>query len=622
MRQIRNLSKFGQVSVFAIIAIIIISGAVLYFILKGNVGGASVPASLEPVYNGFLNCLEESAKTGVNVLESQGGYIELPDFTPGSAYMPFSNLLNFLGNPIPYWYYISGNNIPREQVPTKSDMENSLGKFVEQRIIDCNYDGYYQEGFEIIKKEAKADVTINDNNILINLKMPFSISKEEDNALINTHRLIVNSNLGKLYNSALKIYKQEQATLFLENFGVDTLRLYAPVDGVELTCSPKIWNANSVFRNLSQAIEINTLALRGKNNDFKLTDEKNKYYAIDLGVNENVRFVNSKDWPISFEVAPSEGVAMISNPIGNQQGLGILGFCYVSYHFVYNVKYPVLVQVYSDNTDEIFQFPMAVVLQGNMARKPINVDFAQEPAQEFCVSKNSLIKLNVYDTNLNPVEADVSYSCFGSVCDIGKSSNGILEENFPQCVNGVILAKANGYLDARKTFSSVNSGEIEIILDRVYEKKVNLSLDGKAYNKEAIISFNSDKNSKTIIYPEQKTIELSEGQYEVRVYIYRNSSLKIAGVTKQQCIESPKPGLGGLLGLKEEKCFDLNIPEQIVSNALAGGGVQNSYILESDLSVNNNIQINAQNMPVPKSLEDLQDNYVIFEKQNLDILFV
>jgi len=98
---------------------------------------SEIPASIEPVYTSFLACLEDDILTGVEILESQAGYITLPDFEPGSAYMPFSSQLNFLGNPIPYWYYVSGNNLQKEQVPSENDMEEQLADFIEQKIINC-----------------------------------------------------------------------------------------------------------------------------------------------------------------------------------------------------------------------------------------------------------------------------------------------------------------------------------------------------------------------------------------------------------------------------------------------------------------------------------------------------
>ncbi|GAI91064.1 unnamed protein product [marine sediment metagenome] len=156
-----------------------------------------IPANIEPVYVSFLSCLEEDTEVGIDVLESQAGYISLPDFEPGSAYMPFSSQLNFLGNPIPYWYYVSGNNIQKEQMPSKREMENQLEEFVEEKITECIFDGYYEQGFEISQGEPEAKIIIKDNEVEINLDMDLSINKEEDSALIRNHKIIVKSKYQK-----------------------------------------------------------------------------------------------------------------------------------------------------------------------------------------------------------------------------------------------------------------------------------------------------------------------------------------------------------------------------------------------------------------------------------------
>ena len=106
----------GQLTIFILIAIFIVAGIGIFFTLRESPVFAQIPASIEPVYNTFLSCLDRETSIGIDVLESQAGYIELPDFQPGSDYMPFSSQLDFLGNPIPYWYYVSGNNIDRKSV--------------------------------------------------------------------------------------------------------------------------------------------------------------------------------------------------------------------------------------------------------------------------------------------------------------------------------------------------------------------------------------------------------------------------------------------------------------------------------------------------------------------------
>ena len=581
----------------------------------------SLPSSIEPVYNTFLFCLEKDTLTGIDVLESQAGYINLPDFEPGSPYMPFSSHLDFLGNPVPYWYYVSGNNIQKEQVPSKSRMEKEIEGFIEQKIRDCIFENYYENGFEIDLGEPKADVSIRNNEVEVDLDMNLDISYGNDTSIIKNHNVVVKSKLGSLYNSAKMIYEKEQENLFLENYAVDTLRLYAPVDGVELTCSPLTWGADEVFDELEKAIEANTLSLKVKDGDYNLRKKENNYFVVDAEVepDTDARFLNSKEWPNSFEVLPSEGGVLISEPVGNQPGLGVLGFCYVPYHFVYNVKYPVLIQVYSG--EEIFQFPVAIVIQGNKPRKALDASAAESGAPPLCEYKNTLINVNTYDTGLNPIDAEISYKCFETSCYIGKTVSGSLLEKFPQCVNGYILAKSDGYEDAEYLYSTTQEGSADIIMDKLYEMQIELDLGNKAYGGHAIISFVSDKASKTVVYPEQKSVELSEGQYEIKVYTYKNSSLKIEKSVQEKCIEVPDSGLGGVFGFTDEKCFDIEIPEQIISNALSGGGKENYYILESELQDFTIIDINAESLPTPKSIEDLQNNYILFEDKELNIVF-
>ena len=603
----------GQVTVFIIIAIIIVALFAGYFIFRDKISFSKVPASMQPIYTTFLSCLEEDALIGADILMSQAGYIEMPEFESGSAYMPFSSQLSFLGNPIPYWYYVSGSNIEKEQVPSKEDMEKELEGLIEREISECAFDIYYNQGFEIYLDEPRATVKIQDKQIEIKLDMDLTMNKEEETVLVKEHKVVASSRLGKLYDSALKVYEEEQDELFLEEYAIDNLRLYAPVDGVELSCSPKIWNAEEIFDDLYEAIEINTMALKSEGSS-------KDYFVVDLPVDEDVRFIASQNWPHNFEVNPSEGVFMIANPVGNQAGLGVLGFCYVSYHYVYNVKYPVLVQVYED--DEIFQFPMAVIIQGNNPREPLEGTAVNYEDTGFCENKNTLTEVNTYDSNLVPIQSEISYECFGSTCSIGETSlNGVLETEFPQCVNGYIIAKAEGFENTKYLYSVIEFGDVHIVLDRIYDRNIDLKLDGVSYSGEAIINFISEDLSKTVIYPDQKTVELSEGDYDVSVYIYEDSSLELEESTYEECMDVPSSGVGGIMGLTQEKCFEITLPSQIVSSALAGGGEDVYYITEYELQNSATIRIDADSLPEPKSLNQLQENYMLFETKGLDIYF-
>ncbi|MFH1365278.1 MAG: hypothetical protein ABIH28_01715 [archaeon] len=612
------LFKRGQVTIFIILGILILGTVVLFLTFKSSEIKIQLPISLEPVYISFLSCLEDDTLNGVNVLKSQGGYIYMPDFEPGSSYMPFSSQLDFLGNPIPYWYYVSGNNIPKEQVPTIGFMQDELDKFIEQKIRNCVFDSYYSQGFEIDQGVPKSSVNIRDGKILVNLDMPINITKANESFLIKSHSIEVPSNLKKLYDSAVELYSKEQKEMFLENYTVDILRNYAPVDGVEITCSPLTWNAEKVFAELQTAIEANIFALKTKGGDFTLTKPENKYFVIDTEI--NARFINSKNWSNSFEVNPSRGALLISEPMGNQQGLGILGFCYVPYHFVYNIKYPVLIQVYEGQ--EFFQFPFAVVIQGNLPRKAMTGDFFdQGETPDLCEYKNTLTTVYITDKRANPIGANISYGCSSASCEIGGTKNGTLKNLFPQCVNGNLIVSSSGFKDRNVQYTVLEEGEVSVYLDKLYEKNVNLKLDSRNYSGRAIISFVSGDKIDTIIYPEQKKISLAEGQYQIQVSTYENSSLAIPASNQSQCIDVPKTGLGSIFGLTEQKCFDYQIPAQIVSNALSGGGKEDYFILEYELENSKSIEINAYGLPKPNSIEQLQTNYVLFENKGLDVFF-
>ncbi len=604
-----NFAKFkkAQTTIFIIIAIIIISGVLLaVFLSTGTKKTTQVPSTFETPYNSFLQCLENNAEQGVNFLGTYGGHIESTEFEPGSEFSPFSSHLYVSGISVPYWHYVSGNGIEKINIPSKNTMKTELEKYIEDKISDCDLNNYQE--FSITLGQPTATAEILDNKVIVNLEQDFFIKKGTETSLIQNHNIKINSDLGELYDTALNIYKKEQNELFLENYGVDILRLYAPVDGVEFTCSPQVWNAENVFDELETAIEGNTLAI-GSNED---------YFSLDLNSNYGIRFINSRDWPNAFEVEPNQGPLLTALPVGNQPGLGILGFCYVPYHFLYDVKYPVLVQVYKEN--QIFQFPLAVIIDNN---QPQTLSFESQTAlqtSEICNNKNIPATISVIGENNRNVQSTIYYECAGTSCYIGESDQ-TLEALLPQCVNGKIIARSQGYEETEKTYTSLQEGNTQIVLDKIYPLEVDLSLDFRDYNGEALITFSSNKTTKSIFYPTQKIIELSQGKYDVEATFYDNVSFNLEPQTSQECVEVPKGGLGGLIGLKDKKCFDIEIPKQTISRSLVGGGTAQAYLLNSILQNSQKLKIDGESLPIPQSLEDIQTNYILFENKKLQLDF-
>ena len=600
-------NRRGQVTIFIIIAVLIIAAIVVFLMIRGGITEKPLPAEIEVVEKHFLNCLEEDTLTGVEILESNAGYIYLPDFEPGSSYMPFSSELNFLGNSIPYWYYVSGNNLERERVPSKKEMENHLEDFIEGEIGKCEFDEFYSQEYGISGGDAEADVSILDNEVRVSLEMPLGIEHVESSAIVKNHDIEVSTELGNLYDSALEVYNYEQENLFLEEYALDTLGLYAPVDGVEISCAPLLWNADKVFEDLGEAIEVNTLALTN-------SKKKGDYFNVDLPVSQEVRFVTSIDWTKTYEVAPSEGNTLLVNPIGNQPGLGIMGFCYVPYHFVYDLKYPVLVQV--KEGEEIFQFPMAVIIDNNNPRESLDVESFQIESLGICENKNTPISVSVFDLDSMPVEAEIYYECFSESCYIGNAEGGNLDGNFPQCVNGFIVTKAEGFEESSTLINSLEGSVNSVYLDKIYELPVRLKMDGVGFTGEAIINYVSeDGTSGSLIYPNQNSLKLSEGLYDFRVQIYDEVNLNLGSSVSEQCVDVPS----GFFGINRKKCFEVEFPESTISRALVGGGIQEEFLLDSELSSSGVIEFNFEKFPSPDNLEQIQTNNILFENSEVEV---
>jgi len=168
-----------------------------------------------------------------------------------------------------------------------------------------------------------------------------------------------------------------------------------------------------------------------------------------------------------------------------------------------------------------------------------------------------------------------------------------------------IVSNEKLYEEGKIMYSTVDPGQVSIFLDKTYEKEIRLSVGGKRYSGEALINFISEDVSKTVSYPEQTTVELSEGEYDVQVYVYDKTSLTLPGTTQEYCVEVPRGTILGSFGLTKEECYDVEIPSQIVSSALAGGGKENYYILESELASSNVIEISASSLTTPTTIDQL-----------------
>jgi len=602
--------KLGQVTIFIILAVVIIGVVAGYAYFRYSV--TRIPTRFASLENYFLDCIKIRTEEAASLAGMGGGYINPPVFQPGSEEYPTSNHLNFMGDSVPYWFYVSGNGLAKEQVPSNDAIENQLSDYIQDTLILCDFSDFEARGFEINLTIEKVTSTIQQSRIRVNVDGDLVASFENETAVVSSHETEIESKLGKFYNLANRIYNKEMKDYFLETFSLDLLYLYAPTTDSELGCSPKVWYLENISRDLREAFESNLLYLS--------PTARNLYYRVDITTDEEVRFLYSRDWPTKI-YTPNDNGLLVAKPVGTQQGLGILGFCYIPYHFVYDITYPVLIQIYDE--DEFFQFPVNVIIKGNKEREPMPGSAKSLDTESVCKHQVTFGEVYTYDVELNPIEADISFKCFSESCHVGTTNivdgDAVLSSLFPQCVNGFILASKQGYVPSQEMISSNAEFETMLILEKLYELDVNLKANGKTVSSNAIVYFESEFDNRAVYWPDQKTVQLAEGEYNVSVYVYSSASITIPGTKTNKCIDMPRPGVAGILGLTEEKCFDVDVPDQKIDSALVGGGRSVEYFLRDQLSSSGIVDIDVPSLRTPKSMEEIQEIYDQVERNPITL---
>ena len=628
-------NKRGQVAVFVIIALVIVAGIAGYFIIKNNVF-TTIPASIAPVQNYYVSCLNDVVRDGASLMASQGGYIYSPDFAPGSEYAPFSSKLGFMGLGIPYWYYLSANGVKKEQIPTLNQMQQQLSRYVlEEATGKCDFSSFTNQGYEIsVENVSGVKSTIAANKITLSVNQKISVKKGSESYVLNNYAAGIDSNLGNFYAQAKKIYDYERKTNFIENYSIDTLYTYAPVSGVVLNCSPTVWNPYDVVDKLKNALQANIGMLK-LNGDYYSSGKNTQYFVVGKNGDFNIKgtgisFVYSPNWSSRFEVWPTKNNLMIANPLGTQQGLTGLGFCYAPYKFVYDMYFPVLIQIYDPLGQEVFQFPISIIIDKNVPNQALPADYVQEQ-NDLCDNANTNITINTYNVNLGAVESNIEFKCLDSSCSLGStrlnnfSGTSSLSAMVPQCVNGVLIAKSPGYVDKKYIISTNEETSADIVLDREYDVPLEIYVDGVLTNDNAVLLVNKNAENSTdfvnsVSYPLIKDIKLGEGDYNFELDVYKNGNINIPATTTKQCVKQPKDGIfGSLLGLEEDKCYDVTLPSQTIANLISAGGKIDKYITPDELENASVIRIYATSIKLPTSLEEVQNSFDAVNGKSLTV---
>lgn len=629
-------SKKAQFTAFfilgLIIAVLLILGIYYRSIILSKFTSEEIPkadieAEMSTIESYIVDCISSLANDGINQMGMHGGYINIP-----------SNEIQInLANPLPsrlsilpgletaYWFYDQGNGVQKIKIPAITSMQDELAKYIDDNLIKCTGDFSDYEGTVIYQKQ-KTKVTIKENSVLISTNFPVRLVKNETTSSRSSFSANIAKPLGKLYANAKQIMDSELQSNFLEEKTLDLFIVYdqIPYNGINFECNEKTWNKFEVMRNIKTIVSNNVQYLKIKGTNYNLISSSHKYFEVDALKSDddqlNVNFMFSPDWPMFVDVLPDDTIMRSESFTSSAAGRFLTQFfCLNYYNFVYSIRYPVLISLTKD--DYTFQFATQVIIDHNQPKEnKVDINYLEGNQPRVCEHPLTNIRVNVLGYNpsgsLRPLNnAKVSFKCLGVVCDIGNGNNDLI---FPQCINGMIIAENDGYNKNQATVSTNKEQEISINLEPIYEKNLSILItneDGGSralLNTETVMINFEDKGqdyATSAFYPMQKKIKLIAGNYNVKATLISGSTtpIQLKEETVSSCIDVPKEGLLGIIGLTEKKCSEAKIPAVKIDQVISGGEEFQVSFSRPDLASSSTLLVYVIKNKIPEKLDDIPE---------------
>lgn len=626
------MSNKAQATIFIILGILIIIGGITAYAARDYLGEKlgieilktkAVPPQAEKLNNFITDCIQETLQKGSSLIGQQGGKLEVLG-PPQSQLNLFSNYLTIQTIKVPYWFYMQ-NGIQKIEIPTKSEIEENLENYLDNNLRKCiGTFGDFQE-FKIEDGATKSEISLTQENIYVTVNLPLKITKQDFIFEFPKFKTKIDSRLLLLYQQAKQIIQTEIKTNFLEEKTTDFISNYEelPFTGTTEDCVAPLWFEENIEPSLKKILFNNIQLLKIKNTAYTLAEDSHKYYETDTKIkdkNLDVNFYYSENWPIELEIEPKAGELLkgqsITDALGELKPLAENFVCISVYHFLYDLRYPILIKLSKD--DDYFQFATQIVIDKNQPRIAENLPEIPEKEVDFCMLRSTKGTIATTSEGKPLENTDISYKCSIKNCKIGTTkldqyNSASLTDNFPVCIGGSIVATKDNYAPAKIQIDTNTKFTASVELESYKELNVATQImragSGEPRKTEEIyISLQGidNEHSTALVYPSQDKIKLIPGIYKVETYLISDfkEGLTIKSRKFEKCFDVPKKSLLGVFGQTEKKCTLIEIPGMTLYKTVTGAVNYETTITKSQLT-QNKIIFYVPYKGIPKTSEDL-----------------
>jgi len=196
------MGKRGQVTIFIIVAVLIIAGVALFFAFRHNLSEKeeTVTKDYAPLYNYLQECLEQSLIEVIYINSMQGGYYDVQQ-----DFVEFDSSSEMEGSSIPY--YLIDDKI---QILSKEELENQISVGLVSKFTSClNFDEFeYNISYD--QEEIFASSFITENKIRAKLYSSVYINEMENTLRLKNFTAEVETNYLEYYNFAKYLTEKQR----------------------------------------------------------------------------------------------------------------------------------------------------------------------------------------------------------------------------------------------------------------------------------------------------------------------------------------------------------------------------------------------------------------------------
>ena len=205
-------SKRGQMTIWIIIAMVLVLAIVLFFLLRGEITPKIGEKIEENPKNYIASCLKKNVEDAVDIMLPQGGFIS-PEHT---------KLYNNIK--VAYLCYNSGNYYPcvNEHPMLLNEIRNEIKNYIELRIGQCFQD-YKQEmiarNIDIGMGNMELAVELGPERIFVEINRKITIGQKENSYAVNNFDAEIINPAYDLARVAMEIASQEAEFCYFEYGG-------------------------------------------------------------------------------------------------------------------------------------------------------------------------------------------------------------------------------------------------------------------------------------------------------------------------------------------------------------------------------------------------------------------